>query len=85
MTAGDLDRVGQVRRADVDRRLAGVAVEEPCLSLQSGSGRVVADLEHRLQQLGFKLSDLTCTGQPEFVLHRLPALQFVGVFESIVK
>ena len=27
----------------------------------------IGDIEHRLQQLGFKLSDLTRTGQPEFV------------------
>jgi len=27
----------------------------------------IGDIEHRLQQLGFKLTDLTRTGQPEFV------------------
>ena len=49
--AGDLGRVGQVRRADVDGRLAGVAVEEPRLGMQPGGGRVVADLDLDAQVL----------------------------------
>ena len=49
--AGDLGRVGQVRRADVDRRLAGVTMEEPRLGMQPGGGRVVADLDLDAQVL----------------------------------
>ena len=41
--AGHLRRVGQVRRADVRRRVARVAVEQPGLGVQARDGRVVGD------------------------------------------
>ena len=43
--------MGQVRRADADRRLAGVTMEEPRLGVQPGGGCVVANL-HLNAELG---------------------------------
>lgn len=38
LDAGHLGRVGEVRRADVRSREAGVAMEHPCLGVEAGGG-----------------------------------------------
>ena len=43
LQAGDLGRVGEVRRADVGGREARAAVEDPRLGVQAGGAEVVGD------------------------------------------
>ncbi len=43
LQAGDLGRMGEVRRADVDGREAGLAVEHPGFGMEACRGRVVGD------------------------------------------